>query len=238
MCFNLIQTADHSLKILALDTSTPACSVALSIDDDVDELFEITPRGHGQRVLAMADQLLAGAQLSLAQLDGLAFGRGPGAFTGVRIATSVVQGMAFGADLPVAPVSSLAALAQGVYRTRGEEAVLAAIDARMDEVYWGAYGVEAGRMVVQTRESVCAPADIPVPQSHGWFGAGSGWAVYEEALASACGPVLKGSDGAALPHARDVGCLARLLFEKGETVAAEQALPVYLRDNVVKTRSA
>ncbi len=226
------------MKLLALDTSTEACSAALCIDGELREQFQIAPRGHGQLILNMVEQLLADAQLKVGQLDGIAFGRGPGAFTGVRIATSVVQGIAFGADLPVVPVSSLAALAQGIYRQQRHEAVLTAFDARMDEVYWGAFALQAGLMVACGVESVCPPGSVPLPSpARQWVGAGNGWSAYPEQLQAACGSVAV-CDDHRFPHAQDVAALAEPLLAKGETVMAEQALPIYLRDNVVKKKKA
>nr|VFK07335.1 MAG: tRNA threonylcarbamoyl adenosine modification protein YeaZ [Candidatus Kentron sp. FM] len=131
------------MKILAIDTATDACSVALHLDGDYREIHELAPRRHAEILLPRIRTLLSEAALSLRDLDALAFGRGPGAFTGVRIATGVIQGLAFGADLPVVPISSLHALAQGAWRERGEGNVLAAFDARMGEVYWGAYRLDA-----------------------------------------------------------------------------------------------
>ncbi|UCE90616.1 MAG: tRNA (adenosine(37)-N6)-threonylcarbamoyltransferase complex dimerization subunit type 1 TsaB, partial [Pseudomonadota bacterium] len=127
------------MKLLAIETATEACSVALAVDGDVRDRFEIAPRGHAGLVLPMAKALLAEAGLGLRELDALVFGRGPGAFTGLRIAAGVVQGLAYGAELPVVPVSSLATLAQGVSAQTGASDVLAVFDARMGEVYWGAF---------------------------------------------------------------------------------------------------
>jgi tRNA threonylcarbamoyladenosine biosynthesis protein TsaB len=216
--------------LLALDTATEACSAALAIDGDIRERFEIAPQRHGELILPMVDALLAEAGITLAQIDALAFGRGPGAFTGVRIAVSVAQGIAFGADLPVVPVSSLAALAQGC----GRERVLVAVDARLDEVYWGMYTrTAAGLMALQGEERVVPPGQVPVPQSGGWFGAGSGWTTYETELVRRCGDHIVGHDGARLPHAREVARLGLAAYQAGAAVSAEQALPVYLRDDVV-----
>jgi tRNA threonylcarbamoyladenosine biosynthesis protein TsaB len=130
------------MRLLALDTSTEACSVALLLDGEVYLRFEMTVRGHAELVLPMVEALLGESGIALEDLDGLAFGRGPGAFTGLRIATGVMQGLAFGANLPVAPVSSLAAVAEQVPAAVGE-AILVCNDARMGEVYWGVFGREA-----------------------------------------------------------------------------------------------
>jgi len=158
------------MKILALETATEACSAALNIDGEIRERFEIAPRGHSELILPMLESLLAEADIPLGQVDALAFGRGPGAFTGVRIGVGVAQGVAFGAELPVLPVSTLAALAQAT--DAGQ--VLAALDARMDEVYWGRYRRdERGLMRLQGEECVAAPEATPLAQGEDWLGAGS-----------------------------------------------------------------
>jgi tRNA threonylcarbamoyladenosine biosynthesis protein TsaB len=162
------------MKLLAIETATEACSVALYIDGDVQESFRIAPREHTNLVLGMADVLLAGAELKLNDMDVLAFGRGPGAFTGVRIATGVIQGMAFAADLPVVPVSTLAALAQRGMSQYGWCKVAAAIDARMNEVYWGTYTEQNGLMCLRQAELVCPAEQTPLLNGDGWYGIGSG----------------------------------------------------------------
>ena len=221
------------MKLLAIETATEGCSAALSIDGEMRERFEIAPRGHTELILPMIDELMAEAGITISQVDAMAFGRGPGAFTGVRIAVGVTQGIAFGADLPVVPVSTLAALAQGA----NEDRVLAALDARMDEVYWGAYQRNAaGLMELLGEECVSPPAEVPLPQDGNWRGAGSGWAAYENVLAERCANQLDTTadawDSTALPHARDVALLGLAGFDAGQAVSAEQALPVYLRDKV------
>jgi len=230
------------MRVLALDTATEACSAALLVGTEVRERYELAPRQHANLILMMVDQLLAESGIGLGQLDGLAFGRGPGGFTGVRIATGVVQGLAFGAALPVAPVSTLQALAYGAWRELGQERVLAAIDARMDEVYWGAYELEAsdeGRtMVLRGEERVAAPIAVNVPSSGAsWFGAGSGWYAHGPALAQVVGERLAGREDTRYPHAHDIAVLGAAALRRGEGVAAEQALPVYLRDEVAWKRS-
>jgi tRNA threonylcarbamoyladenosine biosynthesis protein TsaB len=220
------------MKLLAIDTSEDACSAALCVGDEILERFEIAPRRHTELILPMMDGLLAEAGLSLGGLDALAFARGPGSFTGVRIATSIVQGVALGAGLAVVPVSSLHALAQGARRVHGAGQVLSALDARMREVYWGAYRADdAGIMTEVVAEAVCAPGQVKVPEGDGWFGAGSAWAAYADVLAERCG--LRGAcDSDARVHAQDVAQVAAWLFAAGGAVPAEQALPVYLRDEV------
>ncbi|NOX76297.1 MAG: tRNA (adenosine(37)-N6)-threonylcarbamoyltransferase complex dimerization subunit type 1 TsaB [Gammaproteobacteria bacterium] len=219
---------DNLPKVLALETATEGCSAALAIGDHIIERFEIAPRGHSERILPMIDELLAEAGLGVGQLDAIAFGRGPGAFTGVRIAVGVTQGIAFGADLPVVPVSTLAALAQGAEADR----VLAAIDARMGEVYWGAFQRNAeGIMLSCGEESVLAPEQVSAPDDAvGWLGVGSGWQVYGDKLAARV--VVTGWVSDALPHAAAVARQGLAAFAAGQVVAAEAALPVYLRDQV------
>jgi tRNA threonylcarbamoyladenosine biosynthesis protein TsaB len=223
------------MKLLALDTSTEACTAALWLDGEVLERFE--PGGqHSERILPMVDALLAEAGLVLTQLDALAFGRGPGSFTGLRIGAGVTQGLAFGADLPVVPVSSLAALAQG----QDSDRVLAAFDARMQQVYWGAYVRNAqGIMQVQGAEGVFAPQAIPIPEGTGWRGAGPGWDAYHTSLQQFLGPRLADWQRSCLPRARHVAELGASEYRVGRSVAAEAALPIYIRDDVaVKQQKA
>jgi tRNA threonylcarbamoyladenosine biosynthesis protein TsaB len=220
------------VKLLAIDTSEEACSAAIWTDDSVVEHFELAPRRHTELILPMMNGLLAEAGLGLGDLNALAFARGPGSFTGVRIAASIIQGVAFGVGLPVVPVSSLQAIAQGACRAQGAACVLSAMDARMHEVYWGGYRVDAaGIMRAVIDEIVCAPQQVVVPDCDGWTAAGSGWKNYADVLGPRCGIRLP-VDGAALVHAQDVAQVARTLFAEGVAVTAEQALPVYLRNEV------
>ena len=223
------------MKILALDTATEACSAALLIDGDVHERFKIAPRAHARLLLPMLDELLAAAALKPAGLDAIAFGRGPGSFTGVRIAASVAQGIAFAADLPVLPVSTLAALARAALHVDPARQVFVAIDARMNEVYWAAYAGDArGMPVALCDEQVTDAATVRVPTGERWYGVGSGWAAYPEALRVHFGPTLIGCDADALPHAAHIAHLAALDLVAGRAVPAEKALPVYLRNQVVQ----
>jgi tRNA threonylcarbamoyladenosine biosynthesis protein TsaB len=216
------------MKLLALDTSTEACSVALWLDGEAREQFELASQ-HSERILPMVDGLLAEAGVKLTQLDALAFGRGPGSFTGLRIGAGVAQGLAFGADLPVVPVSSLAALAQG----QDADRVLAALDARMQQVYWGAYARNPqGLMALQGPEQVLAPDRVPLPEGEGWTGAGPGWDAYHAALQARLGQHLRTWQARQFPHARHVAELGIAAFQAGQAVAAEQAVPVYIRDDV------
>ena len=221
--------------LLALDTATEACSVALLHDGKVTIHYEVIPRLHAQKLLPMIKQLLEDAGTTLAAVDAIAFGRGPGAFTGVRIAIGVVQGLAFALDRPVLPVSNLAVLAQRALREQGATQVAAAIDARMDEVYWGCYRVEAGEMRLLGQEAVLPPehAEAPRGSDGEWFGAGTGWGTFAARLALR--PV--GMDGSMLPHAEDLLTLARFAWARGEALPADQAQPVYLRDQVATPKA-
>ncbi len=221
---------------LALDTATGACSVALLHEGRLSSHYEVIPRLHAQRLLPMIQALLADAGVALSAVDAIAFGRGPGAFTGVRIAVGVVQGLAFALERPVLPVSNLAVLAQRAHREFGATQVAAAIDARMDEVYWGCYRLQQGEMCLLGREAVLPPEQAVLPRAAegAWFAAGTGWGSYASRL-----PELHGGTAAGLlPHAEDLLQLAQVAWQRGEALAAELAQPVYLRDNVATPKAA
>ncbi len=216
------------MKLLAFDTATEACTAALWLDGRVLERIEHRSR-HSEHLLPMIDALLAESGLELSRLDAIAFGRGPGSFTGLRIGAGVAQGLAFAAGLPVVPVSSLATLAQGVDADR----VLAAFDARMRQVYWGVYRRNSKGLVESVQAEVVAdPAAVPVPEGPGWVGAGSGWDVYGDRLGTRLGDAVERRIPAVLPQARHLAVLAAAGFAAGQAVPAEQALPVYVRDDV------
>ncbi len=222
------------MKLLAIDTTEDSCSAALCIDDEMLWRFEIAPRRHSELVLPMVDEVLAEAGLAVRQLDALAFSRGPGSFTGVRIATGVTQGIALGADLPVVPVSTLAALAQGAWRLRGATTVLSALDARMGEVYWACCRFLNDSMVLDGEERVGRPDLAIEALDDACWGAGSGWAVYPDLLLQSTGVSSQRVLGEQRIHARDVASLGLVALLAGQTVAAEEALPVYIRDNVAE----
>jgi len=226
------------MKILALDTATEACSAALLLGDTLIGRYEEPRRGHAELILPMIDALLSEANVTLRELDCLAVGRGPGAFTGVRIAVSVAQGLAFGAERLIVPISDLAALAQrsaDVHRARN---VLACMDARIGEVYWGAFEVRPDGLVEPTTpERVSSPGMVEVSTATEWFGAGTGWTAHPDLAARlhASGAKLTKIDGSLLPRAHEVARLAARDFTRGRAVPPEQALPVYLRDTVATT---
>ena len=224
-------------RLLAIETSSAACSAALSIDGQVVERHALAPRQHATLILPMIESLLVEADLTAAQLDACAFGCGPGSFTGVRIAASVIQGIAFAAGLPVVPVSTLAVLAQGGMRESGQTHMLAALDARKAEVYWGMYQqADNGLVVLRGEEEVCAPETVAVPETEDWVGVGSGWAAYGEALGRQAGDSLVRVMHDLEPRACDVATLALADFQAGRAVAATEAIPVYLRNKVADER--
>lgn len=222
------------MRILAIDTATEACSVALSDNGSTHAHFELCPREHTQRILPMVQDILTAGGLSLEQLDVLAFGRGPGSFTGVRIGIGIAQGLALGANLPLTGVSTLATMAQGAWRKTGATRVLAAIDARMGEVYWAEYQRdEQGVWHGEETEAVLKPEVVSerLRQLQGsWVTVGTGWPAWPE-MASGSGLTL--SDGEVLlPAAEDMLPLAQQQFSAGNVVAVEHAEPVYLRNEV------
>lgn len=220
------------MRLLALDTSTEACSVALWLDGDLRLRFELTERSHADLVLPMVDELLAEAGVGLADLDGLAFGRGPGAFTGLRIATGVVQGLALGADLPVAAISSLAAVAEQVPAAAGET-ILVCNDARMGEVYWGVYQRKDAAIVGLALESVSAPNRVGEGAPQVRHAAGNAFPRHPALATRLLAEGLQLHDGL-YPRADAVARLGALVLAAGRGVPAEMALPVYIRDDVAR----
>ena len=221
------------LRILALDTSTEACSVALLLDGELRMRFQLTERSHADLVLPMVESLLEDAGVTLADLEGLAFGRGPGAFTGLRIACGVVQGLALGANLPVAPVSSLAAVAAQVPAASGD-AVLVCNDARMNEVYWGVYRRETdGRLTLLAGEAVSPPDGVGAGGPPARHAAGNALPRHPALAARLRDAGLQLHDGL-YPRADAIARLGAIELAAGRGVPAEQALPVYVRDDVAR----
>lgn len=221
-------------RILALDSSTDACSVSLLIDGECLSLFELAAKSHTQRLLPMVDEVLQQAGCKLTDLDAIAFGRGPGSFTGLRICMGVVQGLAFGCNLPVIPVSTLEAMALGYYRTHDNDArpVLVAVDARMDEVYWSLFSAEKGMPVALGNEFVMKPELVVEREElnglhHSLVGVGSGW---HYLTMNALKPALLVLD--AHPHAENIAFIAERRLVAGKTMNVMDAQPVYLRDSV------
>jgi tRNA threonylcarbamoyladenosine biosynthesis protein TsaB len=224
------------LNILSLETSSEWCSVAAWRDGDVLAREELAGQRHSELILPMIDELLQEAGVGLTGFEAIAFGAGPGSFTGLRIACGVAQGLAFATGLPVACVSTLLAVAQ----RSAAERVVVCLDARMGEVYFGAFEREGGsggerRWRVVHPPQLCAPAAAPHLAASGWVGAGSGFAVHAAALAQRYAGRLSETRAELHPHAADIAALAVEMVRAGLTVAAEDAMPVYLRDHVALT---
>ncbi|HDS9358960.1 TPA: tRNA (adenosine(37)-N6)-threonylcarbamoyltransferase complex dimerization subunit type 1 TsaB [Enterobacter cancerogenus] len=222
------------MRILAIDTATEACSVALWNDGAICAHFEECPREHTQRILPLVKQILTEGNASLTGLDALAYGRGPGSFTGVRIGIGIAQGLALGANLPMIGVSTLATMAQGAWRMTGASRVLAAIDARMGEVYWAEYvRDEQGVWHGEETEAVLKPEAVTerLKQLSGeWATVGTGWPAWPEMATDAGLTLVDGQ--MLLPAAEDMLPIACQQLAAGKTVAVEHAEPVYLRNTV------
>jgi tRNA threonylcarbamoyladenosine biosynthesis protein TsaB len=229
------------LRILAIDTTTEACSAALLVGDAMFARAEEPGRGHADRILKMVDQILAESGMALASLDAVAACIGPGAFTGVRISVAVAQGLCFGAGLKVVPVSSLEALAYGRLR-RGAERVLACLDARMHEVYWGCYYADPLRgLNGSAGPALSAPANVALPAGAdraggGYTGVGRGLSAYPQLL-QITGLSCDAADLNALPDARAIAELGALRFAAGEAIDPCALTPLYLRDQVALTEA-
>ncbi len=236
------------MKILALETSTHACSAAL-LEGTADnfssiERFELAPRNHTRLILPMIDSVLDESGYKIHDVDVLAYGRGPGAFTGVRVATGVVQAISYGADLPVAQISSLAAMAQNVRRQNYPyQAILVANDARMGELYFAAYELKEGFMSLHSSEQVIKPENLlQLLQSdhfnQNWAAIGNGWQEYSAQLTEILAKFAHLTEDFEFPHAQDIAYLALKESLAEHLVTAEQVCPVYLRDNVAKKPQA
>ena len=240
------------MKLLAIETSTEACSIALHVDGVVRERFKVAPRRHTELALPWAQALMDEAGIARAQLDAIAVGRGPGAFTGVRLGIALAQGIALALDRPVVPVSTLAVLAMRALpsiattldQSRGSVSagsvipILATIDARMGEVYAGTFAWRDGALVTLGEEVLGHPAtlDIDALDAHAqWHGVGTGLSAVDGALESRLHHRLASVDCAALPHAADLATLAVAAFARGQAVAPEAIEPAYLRNNVALT---
>jgi len=222
------------MNILAIDTATEACSAAIFMNNDVVERFELAPRLHTQKLLPMMEAVLAEAELSLSQLDALAFSRGPGSFTGLRVAASVIQGVGLATDLPIVPVSTLAAMAHQAFRqTHTHTTVGVAIDARMQQVYWGQYHILGlGQVEALANEQVINPSQIALQNAKVETLIGNAWDIYADQWTA---HTLNIQTPFNYPHAQDVAWLANTAMASQQYVSVEQALPTYLRDQVVHT---
>ena len=222
------------MKLLAFETATEACSVAVLVDGQVLERFEVAPRRHAELSLPWADQLLAEAGIARSQLDAIALSQGPGAFTGVRLGIAIAQGIALALDRPLLPVSTLRTLA--LRAPADAPRVLSSIDARMGEVYIGHYLRQGDDLVLEGSEQVLAPAGFAVADATApWAAVGTGFAANDGELVRVLDGRLASVDAQALPHAADLLLLAAAAWRRGEAIAPELVQPAYLRDNVALT---
>jgi tRNA threonylcarbamoyladenosine biosynthesis protein TsaB len=224
--------------ILAIETSSELASCALFNSDAGASARAISRetsgvRTHSQSVLPMVQELLREAGVKLADVDAIAFGAGPGSFTGVRTACGVAQGLAFGAGLPVLPLVTLAAMAEACRARNGATEVLAVLDARMGEVYWAQYRYAGGAWTAVVAPALCAPQDVTPEPVAGLAACGNGFAVYPDAFAGK--DFAAGAFGDMLPHARDMAVLGVDALAAGQAVPADQAQPLYLRNKVAYT---
>ncbi len=224
------------MKILAFDTSMQACSAALCFDDECYEKYTLAPRQHNQLILPMIEALLTQANCQLKDLDAIAFANGPGSFTGVRLATGVAQGLAFAAQLPLLPISTLAALAQGAWRLHAARNVAVAVDARMQAVYWGQYQLNQEELMrLSEPELICAIDALPVfCDTNVWVGVGDAWANPQVVSQVSDVQNLTAFYPDSYPHARDIVELAKAEFAAGRALECAQAQPNYLREYTVK----
>ena len=227
------------ITLLAIDTCTEACSAALMHQGQVQERYQCAPRAHTQMILPMMQSLLDEAGLKLKDLDALAFTRGPGSFTGIRIAASIVQASAFVADLPVVLVSSLHCLAQGVYRELQTKQVFVAIDARLEEVFSATYRLQVETTIMQASspEQLSLPQQIEADLTN-FVGVGSGWDRYHALFEERFKNQLQQWLPQRYPRAYDAAVIAVDAYQRGEIVTAVEALPTYLRETVALRRGS
>ena len=216
------------MNILALDASTEHCSAALWRDGAVFDRSARAGQAHSEMLIAMADAVMAEAGIALPRVSGIAFGAGPGSFTGLRVACAVAQGLAFPGDIPLAGIGTLQALAAG----SGADAVVCCIDARMGEVYHAAYRRDGEDYAEVSAPRVCAPAAVPELPPGRWTACGGGFAVYGDVLRQRYGAQLEAVLDERVPQARDIARLAAPVFAAGGGIPADAAAPLYIRDRV------
>lgn len=225
------------MKILAIETSTEACSVALLDKDKCNEFHEIVPQKHTERLLPMLDELLTECKTDISEINYIAFGCGPGAFTGIRIACSAAQAISFSQDIPIIPISTLAGLAHGAAKKYNSSKIIACIDARMQEVYWANYSFEAnsGKVTLAGEEQVISPEATNISFNKGnneIIAIGSGWLTYKELLTERHSKYKIIQSEIEYPHAKDIAEIAKIKIADGNVKQAEDALPTYLRNKV------
>ena len=215
--------------ILALETATTACSVALWLNGIIERKFAIIPQGHAEIILDMIDSVLSKSRIILNNVDAIAFGGGPGSFMGVRIATGVAQGLAFGIDRPVINVSTLQTLAQTAYQIKKNKYILAGWDARMNSIYWGGYRADInGIMQSIIPDQVSNPAEINWSNNGSWLAVGNAWMIYHTSLKKRVLEV----NADIFPDAASLVLIANQKYLNGEIVAPEKSEPNYIRDQV------
>ena len=225
------------MKLLGVETSGRVGSVALSVDGRIDSREIANAREQTERLLTIVDELLAAAGLEVAGLDGIAFGRGPGSFTGLRVAAAVAQGLAAPARVPLLPVSSLLCLAQRAWRSERVEHAVACVDAHMGEIYWGEFGLRNGTMMCAAGpERLGSPSELAPPSSSGWVAVGGGFAAQREALAAVLAKAQRVLPGLE-PAAEDLFPSAAEALAAGRITSPRDALPVYLREHTAWRRA-
>jgi tRNA threonylcarbamoyladenosine biosynthesis protein TsaB len=221
-------------NILAIETATEACSAALLIDGKRSARYEIAPRQHTDLILPMISALLHDAELSVRDLDAITYGAGPGSFTGVRVATSITQGLALAHDIPVIPLSCLEILAIGAARTHNCSTVATVVDARKAEIYWAIYEIDPDtqRATCLSPDTLCRPEDFVYPHDRDCVLVGSGCQLYRDLLVDGGAPITMLMDDPIYPHAIDALGSAQHALLSGQTIAAEFAAPIYLRNTI------
>jgi tRNA threonylcarbamoyladenosine biosynthesis protein TsaB len=226
----MAKITNFPIKLLAFDTSSAACSVAIQNGSRIETLHKIAPMQQAKLILPMIQELLKTLDISLDSLDAIIYGCGPGSFTGIRIACSVAQGVGFAIGKPVIPVSSLAALAQSAYMEHHCQKQMVAIDARMGQVYWALYQQDkSGCAELIGNELVCEPGQLHAPEGRGWSATGDGWLSYRQSLETQLGFMPDNIYPSQLPTAMALLQLGRSKFEQEKWVSATEAIPVYLR---------
>ncbi len=223
------------MKILALETATDACSCAINIDGVISEKFVLAPQRHADLLLPMVEQLLAETAVALSMIDAIAFGAGPGGFMGVRIATGIAQGLGYALDRPLIPISTLQSLAQVGYQATKNPHILAGWDAKMAAIYWGIYQVDGQGLVQPLAEDrLTLPAEVQLPVDHQWLAVGNAWLVYQNELPWSFAANSLPTRTDLHPHAATIAQLAAAKYAAGKMIRADEAEPIYLRNDVAK----
>jgi tRNA threonylcarbamoyladenosine biosynthesis protein TsaB len=226
------------MRLLAIDTTTEACSVALLVGVTVTEIHRVEPRAHTRILLPMLRELLDNAGFEASDLDAIVLGNGPGSFIGMRISASVAQGLCFGAGLPLVPVSSLAAIAAELMESAAVDKVAVAQDARMDEVYFAAYHADDKRLpLARSAETIIRAGDRDILCGSGWTAAGGGWRCYPQ-LAAAYRNAISDFSTVVHPRARYLLKTGARQFQQGHAIDAERLQPAYLRTKLAEPQAA